>query len=50
MVATAPITARVEPMGAPGVLMLSGMFTALWLVSAALFYRSSRIGLTTVGA
>jgi hypothetical protein len=42
MVATAPITARVEPMGATGVLMLSGMFTALWLVSAALFHWSAR--------
>lgn len=41
-VATAPLTARVEPMGAVGVLVLSGFFTALWLVSAALFHRSAR--------
>lgn len=40
-VATAPSTARVEPMGALGVLALSGLFTALWLVSAALFHRSA---------
>ena len=42
MVATAPITARVEPMGPSGVLMLTGMFTALWLVSAGLFHMSAR--------
>ena len=42
MVATAPITARVEPMGPQGVLTLTGLFTALWLVSAALFHRSAR--------
>lgn len=42
MVATAPITARVEPMGATGVLAVSGFFIALWLVSAALFHRSAR--------
>lgn len=41
MVATAPITAR-DPMGAGGVAMLSGVFTALWLTSAALFHRSAR--------
>jgi hypothetical protein len=29
-------------MGPTGVLMLSGMFTALWLVSAALFHLSAR--------
>ena len=50
MVATAPVTARVEPMGATGVLMLSGLFTALWLVSAALFHRSSRTGNVAAGA
>jgi hypothetical protein len=41
MVATAPITARVEPMGASGVLTLTGLFVALWLTSAALFHRSA---------
>jgi hypothetical protein len=41
-VATAPSTAPVEPMGAIGVLALSGVFTALWLVSAALFHTSAR--------
>jgi hypothetical protein len=42
-VATAPSTARDDPMGAIGVLMLSGFFAALWLVSAALFHRSARL-------
>jgi len=42
MVATAPITARVDPMGPSGVALLSGVFVALWLVSAALFHRSAR--------
>jgi hypothetical protein len=42
VVATAPSTARIEPMGATGVLVLGGGFTALWLVSAALFHRSAR--------
>ena len=42
MVATAPITARVEPMGAAGVLALTTLFTALWLVAAALFHRGAR--------
>ena len=41
LVATAPSTARIEPMGAAGVLMLSGGFIALWLLSAALFHRSA---------
>ncbi|HEV2815990.1 MAG TPA: hypothetical protein VGW40_02015 [Allosphingosinicella sp.] len=41
-VATAPSTARDEPMGAAGVLALSGGFVALWLLSAALFHRSAR--------
>lgn len=41
VVATAPSTARDDPMGAIGVLALSGGFTALWLISAALFYRSA---------
>lgn len=42
-VGTAPSTARIEPMGAMGVLGLSGGFVALWLVSAALFQRSARL-------
>ena len=41
-VATAPSTA-LDPMGAEGVLILSGVFAAFWLVSAALFQRSSRL-------
>lgn len=41
-VATAPSTARDEPMGAIGVLALSGAFAALWLISAASFHRSAR--------
>lgn len=41
MVATAPITAR-DPMGATGVAILSALFVALWLMSAALFHRSTR--------
>ena len=41
-VATAPSTARAQPMGAFGVLILSGVFSALWLVSAALFHWSAR--------
>jgi len=40
-VATAPSTARFEPMGAGGVAMLSAMFVALWLVAAGLFWRSA---------
>lgn len=40
-VATAPSTAR-DPMGAAGVLLLSGGFTALWLLAAALFRSSAR--------
>jgi hypothetical protein len=41
-IATAPSTARIEPMGAMGVLALSGGFAALWLVAAALFHKSAR--------
>ena len=41
MVATAPVTARVEPMGPGGVLLLSGLFVALWLAAAALFQWSA---------
>lgn len=41
-VATAPSTVRDDPKGALGVLMLSGFFVVLWLVSAALFQRSAR--------
>jgi len=43
-VATAPSTARDEPMGALGVLALSGGFAALWLASAASFHKSARQG------
>ena len=42
MVATAPITARVDPVGPKGVLMVTGFFIALWLIAAALFQRSAR--------
>lgn len=41
-VASAPITARIDPKGPAGVLVLSGMFIALWLASAALFHHSAR--------
>ena len=41
-IATAPSTAREEPTGALGVLILSGCFTTLWLISAALFQLSAR--------
>lgn len=41
-VATAPITARVEPNGVAGVLALSALFTALWLASSWLFRSSAR--------
>jgi len=41
-VATAPSTARDDPMGAAGVLALSGGFAALWLASAWLFHWSAR--------
>ena len=40
-VATAPSTARDDPMGPMGVLVLSGFFVTLWLLSAWLFYRSA---------
>ncbi|MCL6699531.1 hypothetical protein LZ496_12140 [Sphingomonas sp. NSE70-1] len=40
-VATAPSTAS-DPMGATGVLKLSGFFVLLWLIAAALFHRSAR--------
>ena len=40
-IATAPSTARVEPMGAWGVLVISGFFAAMWLISAALFRHAS---------
>lgn len=42
VVATAPSTARDDPMGPMGVLALSGGFAALWLLSAASFHRSAR--------
>lgn len=41
-VGTAPSTARIEPMGAMGVLALSGGFVALWLVSAMSFHKAAR--------
>jgi len=50
MFATAPITARVEPMGSAGVAALSGVFTALWLISAGLFHRSARQELSSTMA
>jgi len=40
-IATAPLTARVEPNGPAGVLALTAAFTALWLASAAFFWRSA---------
>lgn len=43
-VATAPSTAQ-DPMGAWGVLALSGFFVAMWLVAAALFQHSARVEL-----
>ena len=43
-VATAPISARVEPHGVAGVVIQSGMFVALWLISAACFHRSAQPG------
>ncbi len=42
VVATAPSTARDDPMGPIGVLALSAGFASLWLVSAFLFHRSAR--------
>ncbi len=42
VVATAPSTARDDPMGPAGVLALSGGFASLWLISAVLFHRSAR--------
>jgi hypothetical protein len=41
-VATAPATARIEPMGATGVAVLSALFVAMWLIAAALFHLSAR--------
>jgi hypothetical protein len=41
VVATAPSATR-DPMGPIGVLALSGLFAALWLVAAALFQRAAR--------
>ena len=40
-VATAPSTVIADPKGPLGVLVLSGGFAVLWLVSAFLFYRSA---------
>jgi hypothetical protein len=42
VVATAPSTVRDDPKGPMGVLLLSGGFVVLWLISAALFHRSAR--------
>jgi hypothetical protein len=42
-VATAPSTVIADAKGPLGVLVLSGGFTALWLVSAFLFHRSARL-------
>jgi len=46
-IATAPSTARIEPMGALGVLVLSGGFVVLWLISALLFHQAARASQTT---
>lgn len=42
-VATAPITAQIERHGVTGVVIQSALFVSLWLLSAALFHRSTRI-------
>lgn len=42
VIATAPSTARDDPHGVMIVLVLSGVFAALWLGSAAAFHRSAR--------
>ena len=44
VIATAPSTVRDDPKGPLGVLVLSGIFVALWLGSAALFHKSARQG------
>ena len=41
-VATAPSISQ-DPMGATGVVMISGFFAAVWLASAAFFQRSARL-------
>lgn len=41
-VATAQISARIEPHGVAGVVIQAGLFVTLWLVAAALFWRSAR--------
>lgn len=43
MVATAPITAQIDPMGPAGVLLLSSLFGGLWLIAAAAFHLSARL-------
>jgi hypothetical protein len=43
-VATAPVSARIEPHGVAGVVMQSGLFVTLWLISAAFFHRSAQGG------
>lgn len=40
-VATAPVSARVEPHGVAGVVMQSAIFVTLWLIAAAFFHRSA---------
>jgi hypothetical protein len=42
VIATAPSTVRADPKGPLGVLALSAGFTALWLISAALFHKAAR--------
>jgi hypothetical protein len=42
VIATAPSTVRDDPKGPLGVLVLSGGFVALWLISAALFHKASQ--------
>lgn len=44
-IATAPSTARIQPDEPIKVLVLSGGFVTLWLISAAFFHRSARLGL-----
>ena len=43
-VATAPISATVEPHGVAGVVIQSAGFVTLWLISAACFHRGAQPG------
>jgi hypothetical protein len=43
MVATAPITAKVDKMGALGVVIVTAFFCAMWLIAAAFFQHSARL-------